>query len=39
MPPRLTDIRIDGARAVATYADGNRTQLRKVDGRWLVDSY
>jgi hypothetical protein len=35
----MTDIRIDGATAVASYSNGARTRLRKVGGRWLIDSY
>jgi hypothetical protein len=38
-PPRMTGIRVDGATAVASYSNGDRTRLRKVDGRWLIDSF
>jgi hypothetical protein len=38
-PPRLTDIRVNGNTAVASYSNGDRTQLRKVNGRWLIDSF
>ncbi len=38
-PPRMTDIRVDGATAVASYSNGDRTRLRKVNGRWLIDSF
>jgi hypothetical protein len=37
--PRMTDIQIDGDRAVARYSNGGRTRLQKVHGRWLIDSY
>ena len=37
--PRMTGIRVDGDTAVATYSNGDRTPLRKVDGRWLIDSF
>ena len=35
----MTGIRVDGDTAVATYSNGDRTPLRKVDGRWLIDSF
>ena len=38
-PPRVTGIRVDGDIAVATYSNDDRTRLRKVDGRWLIDSF
>jgi hypothetical protein len=38
-PPRVTNIRVDGATAVASYSNGDRTRLRKVNGRWLIDSF
>ena len=38
-PPRVTSIRVDGATAVASYSNGDRTRLRKVNGRWLIDSF
>jgi hypothetical protein len=38
-PPRMTDIRVDGDTAVASYSSGDRTRLRKVDGHWLIDSF
>jgi hypothetical protein len=38
-PPRMTDIRVDGATAVASYSNGERTRLRKINGRWLIDSF
>lgn len=37
--PRVTHIRIYGDRAVARYSNGGPTQLRRVRGRWLIDSY
>ena len=38
-PPRVTGIRVDGDTAVASYSNDDRTRLRKVDGRWLIDSF
>lgn len=38
-PPRMTNIRVDGDTAVASYSNGDRTRLRKVNGRWLIDSF
>jgi hypothetical protein len=38
-PVRLTRIRVDGDTAIATYSNGDRPQLRKINGRWLIDSF
>ena len=38
-PPRMTNIRVDGDTAVASYSNGDRTRLRKVNGSWLIDSF
>ena len=38
-PPRMTGIRVNGDIAVASYSNGDRTRLRKVNGRWLIDSF
>ena len=38
-PPRMTGIKVDGSTAVASYSNGDRIQLRKVNGRWLIDSF
>ena len=38
-PPRMTRIRVNGDSAVVTFSDGDDRQLRKVDGRWLIDAY
>jgi hypothetical protein len=35
----MTNIRVDGATAGASYSNGDRTRLRKVKGRWLIDSF
>jgi hypothetical protein len=37
--PRITSIRVSGDRAVAIYSYGDPTRLRKIKGRWLIDSF
>ncbi len=32
------EIDVDGDRATVRYKSGSTTRLRKVDGRWLIDS-
>jgi hypothetical protein len=36
---RMTGVRVDGESAVVTFSDGSRRSLRKIRGRWLIDSY
>ena len=38
-PPRMTGIRVSGDTAVATYSNGRERELRKVNGRWLLDAH
>jgi hypothetical protein len=37
--PRMTTIRVNGDAAVASYSNGDRTRLLKLNGRWLIDSF
>jgi ketosteroid isomerase-like protein len=38
-PARMTSVRVDGDTAVVSYSDGAQRRLRKIRGRWLIDSY
>lgn len=38
-PPHMTGIRVDGDTAVASYSNGDPTTLRRLNGRWLIDSF
>lgn len=36
--PAITEIDVDGDRAEVRHERGEPTRMRKVDGRWLIDS-
>jgi hypothetical protein len=38
-PARMTSVRVNGDTAVVNYSDGEQRRLRKIHGRWLIDSY
>jgi hypothetical protein len=38
-PPHVTAIQVDGDTAVASYSSGDPTTLRRLNGRWLIDSF
>ena len=37
--PRMIRVRVHGDTAVVTCSDGDERRLRKIHGRWLIDSY
>lgn len=37
--PRIADIDVDGDRAEVRYGSGEPTRMRKVGGRWLIDTF
>jgi hypothetical protein len=37
-PRRVTSVRVDGDTAVVNFSDGRQSRLRKIHGRWLIDS-
>jgi hypothetical protein len=38
-PRRMTSVRVNGDTAVANFSDGRQSRLRKIHGRWLIDSW
>lgn len=37
-PRRMTSVRVNGDTAVVNFSDGRQSRLRKIRGRWLIDS-